>query len=152
MTILPFIQMWKTLFWRKYAITAGWGKIFSFTSTFFFFLIKKIYLAVLHLSFDMQTLRCGIWDIVPWPWIEPRLPALGTWSLATGPSGKFLTNILIPTMWQKLLGTSATSMKTTVAFDPTGNLCERKTIYVDNNNKSYKLWCPLREISCCDGK
>ena len=76
MTILHFIQMWKTLFWRKYAIFAGLGKIFSFISIFLFN-EKKIYLAVLDLSFDMQTLSCSMWDIVPWTWIEPRLPALG---------------------------------------------------------------------------
>ena len=142
MTILPFIQMWKTLFWRKYAIFAGLGKFFSFVSVFL--IKKKMYLAVLDLSFDMQTLSCGMWDRVPWPWIEPRLPA---WTIREVPH-KYLNT----SMWQKLLGASATSVKTTGAFAPIGNLCERKTIYVGNNNQSYELWCPPREISCCDGK
>ena len=28
------------------------------------------------------TLSCGMWDLVPWPGMEPRLPALGAWSLS----------------------------------------------------------------------
>ena len=34
-----------------------------------------IYSAVLGLS-------CGMWDLVPQPGIEPRIPALGAWSLS----------------------------------------------------------------------
>ena len=33
-------------------------------------------------------LSCGIWDLDPWPRIEPRPPALGCEVLATGPLGK----------------------------------------------------------------
>ena len=33
------------------------------------------YLAMLGLS-------CGMWDLVPWPGIEPESPALGAWSLS----------------------------------------------------------------------
>ena len=29
----------------------------------------------------MQTLSCSMWDLVPWPGIEPGPPALGMWSL-----------------------------------------------------------------------
>ena len=32
-------------------------------------------------SWGMQTLSCGMWDLFPWPGIEPTPPALGTWSL-----------------------------------------------------------------------
>ena len=32
-------------------------------------------------SCGMQTLNCGMWDLVPRPGIEPRSPALGAWSL-----------------------------------------------------------------------
>ena len=32
-------------------------------------------------SCSMQTLSWGMWDLVPWPGIEPRPPALGVWSL-----------------------------------------------------------------------
>ena len=47
---------------------------------------KIIYLAVLDLSCSMQTLSCYMWDLVPWPGIEPDpLP----WDhRATGPPGK----------------------------------------------------------------
>jgi len=31
---------------------------------------------------------CGVWDLVPWPEMQPGPPALGVWSLATGPPGK----------------------------------------------------------------
>ena len=27
-------------------------------------------------------LCCGIWDLVPWPGVEPRAPALGSWNLS----------------------------------------------------------------------
>ena len=30
----------------------------------------------------MWTLSCGMWDLVPWPRIKPRPPALGAWSLS----------------------------------------------------------------------
>ena len=28
----------------------------------------------------MQSLSCGMGDLVPWPGIEPRSPLLGAWS------------------------------------------------------------------------
>ena len=42
------------------------------------FLNVFIYLAVPGLS-------CGMWDLVPWPGIKPRCPALGAGVLASGP-------------------------------------------------------------------
>ena len=30
----------------------------------------------------MQTLSCGMWDLVPWPGIGPSPPALGVWSFS----------------------------------------------------------------------
>ena len=30
----------------------------------------------------MQILSCRMWDLVPWPGIEPKPPALGAWSLS----------------------------------------------------------------------
>ena len=39
------------------------------------FLKISIYLSALGLS-------CGMWDLVPWPGIEPGPPALGAWSLS----------------------------------------------------------------------
>ena len=45
-------------------------------------------LAVTHGIFSlwggMQTLSSNMWDLVPWPWINPRSPALGTRSLSHG--------------------------------------------------------------------
>ena len=38
----------------------------------------------------MRTLSWGMWDIVSQPGIGPLLPALGAWSLTSGPPGKSL--------------------------------------------------------------
>ena len=48
-------------------------------------------------SCGIQTLGCGMWDLVPWPGIEPRLPALGVqslshWTATKVPNFKFQTN------------------------------------------------------------
>ena len=40
------------------------------------------YLAVSGLHCSIQTLGCGIWDLVSYPGIELRAPALGTQSLS----------------------------------------------------------------------
>ena len=37
-----------------------------------------------------DAFSCSIWDLVPWPRIEPKPPALGTRRLVTGPPGKSL--------------------------------------------------------------
>ena len=64
-----------------------------------------IYLAALVLS-------CGIWDLVLWPRIEPRLPALGAQVLATGPPGSphpwlylkfFFALIILKISWLSLV-------------------------------------------------
>ena len=33
-------------------------------------------------SRSMRTLSCSLWDLVPWPGVEPRPPALEVWSLS----------------------------------------------------------------------
>ena len=33
-------------------------------------------------SCNMQTLSCSMWDLIPWPRIKPRSPALGAQSLS----------------------------------------------------------------------
>ena len=49
----------------------------SFRGHSFFFLKIFTYLAAPGLSSSMRPLSCGLWDLVPWPGIEPRAPALG---------------------------------------------------------------------------
>ena len=51
-------------------------------------ILKLIYLAAPVLVAAYGIFSCGIWDLVPWPGIEPRPPALGRGVLATGPPGK----------------------------------------------------------------
>ena len=33
-------------------------------------------------GYSLRTLSCGMWDLVSWPGIKPRPPALGAWSLS----------------------------------------------------------------------
>ena len=57
--------------------------VFLSSSSFFFFFKSLIFnLAVSDVSYSMGTLSCGMWDLIPWPGIEPGLPALGTQSLS----------------------------------------------------------------------
>ena len=39
-------------------------------------------LGVFHLCSGMQTLSCGMWNLVPWPGMEPGPPTLRTWRLS----------------------------------------------------------------------
>ena len=49
---------------------------------FFFVCVCQVLVGACRiLSFSMQTLHCRMWDLVPWPQMEPRPPALGTQSL-----------------------------------------------------------------------
>ena len=41
-------------------------------------------------NYVMWTLRCCIWDLIPWPGMEPRPPALGAWCLSPWPLEKSL--------------------------------------------------------------
>ena len=43
---------------------------------------------IFDLCCDVQTLRCSMWDLVPWPRIKPRPPALKAWSLSHWTTGK----------------------------------------------------------------
>ena len=65
--------------------------IFQFHNLLSYSFLKKIfiYLAELGLSRVRGIFGCGLgplsysmWDLVPWPGIEPRSPALGAWSLS----------------------------------------------------------------------
>ena len=60
--------------------------LFLLTLFFFFFFLLGRVLVAAHGIFDlrcsMQTLSCGMWDLVPRPGIKPGPPALGMWSLS----------------------------------------------------------------------
>ena len=49
-----------------------------------------LYFAALGLSCSTGDPHCLVWDLVPWPGIEPRPPALGVWSLNHWTTGKSL--------------------------------------------------------------
>ena len=58
-------------------------EVLGFLCNFFFFSIFIfIYLAAPGLRCGMQTLSCGMWDLVPRPGIEPQSPALGAQGLS----------------------------------------------------------------------
>ena len=57
---------------------------------FSFFLLIHLVAACRILS--MQTVICGMWDLVPWPEIESSPLALGEWRLRHWPSGKYLVH------------------------------------------------------------
>ena len=66
----------------------------NFYVFFFFFLLYQVLVAASGIFIAtcgifgeaLGIFRCGKWDLVPWPGIKPRPPALGV--LATGPPGK----------------------------------------------------------------
>ena len=61
MVLNTFISSISYLFiWLHQVLAAAWG-IFSW---------------------GMQTLSCGLWDLVPWPGIEPGTPALAAQCLS----------------------------------------------------------------------
>ena len=43
---------------------------------------------ILDLHCSMRTLSLGMWDLVPWPGIQPRPPAMGSWRLSLWAIGK----------------------------------------------------------------
>ena len=60
--------------------------LFGATGNGIFFFLLYWVLVVASRIFNpccsMQTLSCGMWDLVPQPGINPRPPALGVWSLS----------------------------------------------------------------------
>ena len=59
------------------------GVLITFSYHRILFLKIFIYLAVLSLSCSIYRIfSCGMWDLVPWPGIEPGPPALGAWRLS----------------------------------------------------------------------
>ena len=58
-----------------------------------------IYLAVLSLS-------CSMWDLVPWPGIEPGAPALRVWSLSHWTTREVLSNDVLSSQSGRISGRS----------------------------------------------
>ena len=57
----------------------------SFISWVFYLFVwfcQVFFAACGNFSCHRQTLICGMQDLVPWPGIKPRPPALGVWSLS----------------------------------------------------------------------
>ena len=72
-----------------------WGiigkRVESFQFRYLFLWLCRVLVAacgILDLYCGMGTLSCRMWDLVPWPEIKPRPPALGVSSLSHGPPGK----------------------------------------------------------------
>ena len=40
-------------------------------------------------NWETEPLNCDLWDLVPWPGIEPYPPVLGAWSLSHWTTMKF---------------------------------------------------------------
>ena len=74
------------LFWFKKS-GVGFTKL-TFKKCIYLFIWLGYFLVV---AWRIFALHCSIWDLVFWPGIEPRPPALGVGVLATGPLGKSLT-------------------------------------------------------------
>ena len=93
---------WQYAVFFFFLILGNWRcecKVFLFVFCFLF--IVFIHLAALGLScgtsglrssvfvaacgifsYSMWTLSCGVWDLVPWPGMEPGASALGAWSFS----------------------------------------------------------------------
>ena len=56
--------------------------IYNHLNFFFFFKSrwKLLFLFLIFIYLAVLGLSCGMQDLVPWPGIKPRPPALGTWS------------------------------------------------------------------------
>ena len=62
-------------------------------STHLFPFLKKIFIFI---SWAMLGLSCGMWDLVPWPGIEPGPPALGVLSLGHWTTREVPTHLFQP--------------------------------------------------------
>ena len=67
--------------WTSYKATRYFPKHTSRVSFFLSVsLLSSLPSTAPGFSYSMPTLNCGMWDLVPWPGIEPRAPALGAQS------------------------------------------------------------------------
>ena len=82
-------------------------------------------------TYGMKTLSCGMWDLVPWPKIEPRPPALGIWSLSRWTTRNVQkSHVLITGSLALLL-----SVVSALLLSVTQNIC-------------YRNMFPLLEVPC----
>ena len=57
-------------------------KIYLLILLIWLYWVLVVALGIFDLCCGIQTLSCGMWDLVPWTVIEPRPLALGAWSLS----------------------------------------------------------------------
>ena len=74
-----------------YGSCANWPPLFSFLLFIYLFGCLGLSRGMRALHCHVQDLSCGMRDLVPWPGIHPRPPALGAWVLTAGSPGKSLT-------------------------------------------------------------
>lgn len=72
-----------------------WGNRLTAMTSFLFFFFRFIWLHRVSVtaecgisSCSIRAPSCSLWDPVPWPWMEPRPPALGVRSLNHWTTGK----------------------------------------------------------------
>ena len=63
--------------WKVFILII-WSLYWFFKIIYLFTSLCWVLVAMLRIC----SLCCGMWDLVPWPGIEPRPPALGAWSLS----------------------------------------------------------------------
>ena len=71
------LDMWLT-FWTSSSILLIY---LSDCALFLFWNLMVFFKKYLFIYLTALDLSCSIWDLVPWPGIEPRIPALGALSL-----------------------------------------------------------------------
>ena len=68
---LVHIYYYAFFFWMYCVLVGAHGIICSFFNC-----------SMRDFSCSMQTLACSLWDLIPWPGIKPKPPALEVWSLS----------------------------------------------------------------------
>ena len=54
-------------------------------------------------SCGLRTLSYGMWDLVPWPGMEPRSPALGAWSLSHWTAREVTVYFFLHHIWRHII-------------------------------------------------
>ena len=69
-------------FWLCWVLAVACGIFFVVACGTFTAACRIFSCSMWTLSCSLRTLSCGMWDLVPWPGIEPGPPALGAWNLS----------------------------------------------------------------------